>query len=386
MFSSKAIFSSIAILSVVVGIFFFNKDLKRRGAVATEGIFPNQTWEYRYPEKVGLDSNQLEHLSKHLGGKGAVVRYGYMVHTWGDYTKASDIASAAKPIYTMLLLKAVQEGFLNNVDEKVSKYQSCLRTLNADLNYKDRKITFRHLANQISGYGITEKPGEAFIYSDWQMALFVDTLFLNVYDAPTWDDVDATVLQTYLGNVLQFQDAPTMLAFGLEDRPGRIAMSIRDFARFGLLFMRQGNWQGKQVISAKQVQKVTNSPISNAIPETNEIEAEICPQQRSIGSKAPVNESPTNSMANYSWMWWINYVNRLEKKTWPDAPQDTYLACGHQNFDYWNIGEQNCQRALVIIPSQDLIVVWNDINLELNTQPKTTINDILKLLMQAINS
>ncbi len=35
--------------------------------------------------------------------------------------------------------------------------------------FKDRDITWRHMANQVSCYEIGAKPGTAFDYNDWQM-------------------------------------------------------------------------------------------------------------------------------------------------------------------------------------------------------------------------
>ena len=35
--------------------------------------------------------------------------------------------------------------------------------------FKDRNITWRHMANQVSCYEIGAKPGTAFDYNDWQM-------------------------------------------------------------------------------------------------------------------------------------------------------------------------------------------------------------------------
>ena len=37
------------------------------------------------------------------------------------------------------------------------------------------------MANQISCYGVKEKPGTAYCYNDWQMALFVDALVEKAY-------------------------------------------------------------------------------------------------------------------------------------------------------------------------------------------------------------
>jgi hypothetical protein len=237
-------------------------------------------------------------------------------------------------------------------------------------------MTFRHLANQTAAYGVTERPGKAFNYSDWQAALFADALFLGVYRPPGWAHVDAEVLHPRLGKILRFQDSPTLLAFGESDRAGRLAISVRDLARFGLLFLRRGTWDGLQVLHAESVMAATRSPLPHTIPRTAGVAAEVCPGQRTIGSsRAPIAESLTHHRGSYSWMWWTNGVDRGGRRAWPDVPPDTYLACGHKN----------CMRALVIIPSLDLVVVWNDTVLGTSGKSREeTVNDALALVVRAV--
>jgi CubicO group peptidase (beta-lactamase class C family) len=189
-----------------------------------------------------LDEEKLKAFSAFVGGRGCVVRKGYLVYTWGDASKRGDVASACKPIYAFFLWLALQHGKIPNLDQKVAVWEPRLKKLNPDLGHPDQDITWRHLANQTSCYGVAEKPGTAYCYNDWQMALFWDTLFLKVYGA-SYDNVDQKVLRPLLTDPLQCQDNPTFLAFGLKDRPGRVAISPRDFARFGLLYLRQGKWQ-----------------------------------------------------------------------------------------------------------------------------------------------
>lgn len=158
----------------------------------------------------------------------------------------------------------------------VLNYQPCLNPLNAGLGFKDRNITFRHMANQISCYGVSKAPGAAFDYNDWQMAMLWDTLLLNIYGT-TFNNVDTTVFRPLLTDVLQCQDNPTMTVFGPGDRAGRIGISVRDFARFGLLYLRQGNWNGTQLISQARALAAVTSPLSNSIPHTTAVAAEMCP-------------------------------------------------------------------------------------------------------------
>ncbi len=183
-----------------------------------------------------------------------------MVYSWGDASKRKDVASAAKPFYSHFLFKAVEDGKISSLDEQVNKWEPRLNQINKGRGYKDRNIRWRDLANQISCYGLTDAPGTAYAYNDWQMALFWDTLFKKVYGVG-YETVDATVLHSLLTDKLQCQDNPTFMAFGAGNRPGRTAISPRDFARFGLLYLRKGKWKDKQLVSYKHATMAVTSPL-----------------------------------------------------------------------------------------------------------------------------
>src|SRR3972149_7990230 len=104
------------------------------------------------------------------------------------------------------------------------RFEPRLGELNPQLDRKDRLIAWRHLATQTACYGVTEKPGEAFDYSDPQMALFWDLLVLRVYGA-TYGSADQMVLRPLLAEPLECQDRPTPMAFGPDNRPRRPALS-----------------------------------------------------------------------------------------------------------------------------------------------------------------
>jgi hypothetical protein len=312
-------------------------------------VFPGATWASKRPAEVGLDSARLVQIQNYLGGRGCIVRYGYMVHTWGSQSQRSDVASACKPWYSHFLFKAVEDGKLTGVAEKAVDHWSCLNTLNASLGYKDRNITFRHMANQISCYGVREAPGTAYDYSDHQMALFWDVLFRAVYSA-AYSNVDANVLRSMLTNPMQCQDSPTMMAFGTGDRPGRVGVSVRDFARFGLLYLNQGDWNGTRLLSAANAVKAVTEPLPNSIPRTQDQSAEMCSGQRSIGG----GNNQTDHKGSYSWLWWVNGTDRNGRKMWPDAPDDVAACLGHANG----------KRGMCFIPSMGIVMSWNDTRLD----------------------
>lgn len=313
----------------------------------SEAVYPGATWETKSPAEVGLDAEALKAFRDIVGGRGCVVRHGYLVFTWGDVARRGDIASAAKPIYTHFLLRALEEGRISSLDEPVLRYEPRLADLNPNLGHKDRAITWRHLATQTACYGVSESPGTAFCYNDWQMALFWDLLFLKVWGS-SYERVDEEVFHPKLTNPLQCEDAPTLMAFGTVRRPGRVAISPRDFARFGLLYLRRGCWNGQPLLRPEHVLLATTSPLPNSMPRSAGQAAAMLPGQRSIGSER-VPDNQTDHLGSYSFLWWTNGVDREGRRHWPGAPLDTYGAFGH-----WG------RRVLVVIPSLDLVVSWND--------------------------
>jgi CubicO group peptidase (beta-lactamase class C family) len=319
-----------------------------RGADApTKQVYPGKTWARKAPAEVGMAPAPLAELAKVAGGRGCVVRGGYMVFTWGDAAKRGDVASAAKPWYSHFLLLALETGKIPSLDEKVVKHQPALAKLNKALGHKDRLITWRHLANQTSCYGLREKPGVAFAYNDWQMALFWDMLFLKVYRA-TYQNVDEKVVRPLLADPIGCEDKPTFTAFGPRNRAGRAAVSPRDFARFGLLYLREGNWRGKQLLSAKLARLAVTSPLPANLPRAGKKAADMLPGQRSIGSRN-IPDNQCDHLGSYSWLWWVNGLDARGKRHWPHVPAGAYGAFGHGG-----------KRAMVVVGSMDLIISWND--------------------------
>ena len=335
-------------------------------------VFPDKDWQRKAPAEVGLDAKKLAEFSKFVGGRGCVIRQGYLVYSWGDVSRRADVASACKPFYSHLLLKAVEDGRIESVDEKVARWEPRLKKLNAQLEFKDANIAWRHLANQTSCYQLAETPGSAYAYNDWQTALFWDALFLKVHGA-TYESADDKVFRPLLTDPIGCQDKPTMLAFGTKNRPGRVAISVRDFARFGLLYLRNGEWNGKQLISREHVALATKSPLPNSIPRAGRKAAMMLPGQRSIGSTSkPDNQ--TDHFGSYSWMWWVNGVDREGTRFWPDGPRDAFGAFGHGG-----------PRAIWVIPSLDVVVSYNDARLKgWHSGEKSPTNQAMKRFLSAV--
>src|SRR5207249_10293604 len=121
---------------------------------------------------------------------------------------------------------------------------------------KDSSITWRHFASQTSGYGLAEPPGRAYAYNDLALALYYDTLTQKVFGT-----YGTEALRIRLAEPLQFEDHYSFSPFRRPDRDGRLAISTRDFARFGLLYLRGGNWRDKQLLSTNLIQMAITSSV-----------------------------------------------------------------------------------------------------------------------------
>jgi CubicO group peptidase (beta-lactamase class C family) len=152
------------------------------------------------------------------------------------------------------------------------------------------------------------------------------------------------------------------MAFGTGNRPGRLAISPRDFARFGLLYLQDGRWKDQQLIRPDLVHLVVRTPLPLSIPRTSGDESEMIPEQRSIGG----GNNQCDHQGSYSYAWWINGVRRNGERNWPDVPSDAFGCFGHGDI-----------RAVVVIPSLSLVVSWNDTRIEGHEK----VNDALRVLV-----
>jgi CubicO group peptidase (beta-lactamase class C family) len=346
---------------------FFQKVAEITGSPAAlrHEVTPGAEWQTRTPEQVGLNVAKLDALRDLVGGRGCVVRGGYLVYAWGDQTHSEDVASAVKPIISMLLMMAVQEGKLRSVDEKVADAEPRLRDLN---DGKDAGITWRHLASQTSGYGLSEVPGAAWAYNDYALALYYDTLMEKVFGE---DGTQA--FKTRIADPLQFQDAFSMEALGENGPRGRLAVSVRDFARIGLLWLRGGRWRDRQILGQELAHLALASPVPANLPRTAGRDAAMLAGQRTLGGSK--DQTPVGPGV-YSFNWWQNRHGPQGKRLWPDAPPDAFAASGH-----WG------RRMLWIIPSLDLVVSWNDAQMDAQNNapadPDGKENRAVKLMREA---
>jgi CubicO group peptidase (beta-lactamase class C family) len=362
--AARGIGLALAVLAAASGVWWLR--------VAGRPKYPGESWSWKAPEKAGFSAEKLAAFSARVGGDGCLVHGGEMIHAWGDIDQRRNVASSIKPIYAFLTYKAIEIGRLDSLDDLVVNWVPELDDLNAAAEYKDREITFRHLLEQTSGYGLEEKPGESFAYNDYATGLLVWALFYRVYDRPP-KEYDDVLNGELLGAVLGFEDEPTAISFRVPR--GRIRISARDMARFALLYLRGGSWQGRRFLREDLFREALRPPLPDDFPRTSGEEAELLEQVVSIGG----GKDEKHHAGSLGHFWWHN--DRTPDGNWllPDAPPETFLGVGYGG-----------RSAMVVIPELDLVAVWHDAYLRtgeawspFSDVGRFKVNDLLRDLLAA---
>ncbi|NCA81319.1 MAG: class C beta-lactamase-related serine hydrolase [Opitutae bacterium] len=305
--------------------------------------WPGRRWGWKSPGRAGFSAEKLQAFSDQAGGTGCLVHGGRMIHEWGDTAFRNDVASSTKPIYAFLTFKAIEEGRIGSLDDRVAGWVPELEGLNAERGFKDRKITFRHLLSQTSGYGLEEDAGEAFAYNDYATGLLAWTLFHRVYASPPGQD-DEVLNGELLGKALGFEHAPTVRH--RNSRPHRIRISARDLARFALLYLRGGEWQGRRVLREDLFREALSEPLPMDFPRTSGEEVAHLEEVQSIGG----GKDQKNHLGCLGYFWWFNRITPDGMRLLPDAPAGTFMGSGYGG-----------RFAMVVMPELDLIAVWLDV-------------------------
>lgn len=320
-------------------------------------VFPGASWERRSPAELHLNAAALDELAERLGGRGCVVRDGYIAASWGDQAEVSDWYSSAKPVLSTLLFFAVEEGLVKSVDQPIAEF-------GWKLSDKDRTMTFRHLGAMTSGYARPEAPGAAYSYNDFAIQLYQKTLFNRVFQD---DAKHAAELPTRLG-ALQFENGLTF------NQKRRIKTSVRDFARISWFWFNRGNWHGRQVLPRRYFDELMKPQVPKELQFTRQAETD---DYLGIASYGGGSDHFTRfGPGIYGFNWWFNETGKEhpETRTWPDAPADTVMSLGFRGNN------------TAIMPSLGLMLVcangdWKDLKAG---DPSSKINQALKLLTSAV--
>lgn len=206
---------------------------------------------------------------------------------WHKYEESSIVASfsMAKSITSILVGIAIDEGFIQSVNEPITHYVPELKENGFD------EVTIEHLLQMTSGikfnesyynpfgdaatyyYGtnlrkeitkmkLERKPGEKFQYSSGDTQLLGLVLERALKDTPITDYLEEKIWQP-LGMEYDASWSLDRKKNGLEKTFCCINATARDFAKIGRLFLNKGKWNNKQIVSENWVVQSTKIDTTN---------------------------------------------------------------------------------------------------------------------------
>ncbi|MDB4584416.1 beta-lactamase family protein [Draconibacterium sp.] len=241
---------------------------------------------------------------KRGGPAGVILKNGYIIAQWGDVNRVDMTFSVTKSYLSSVAGLAMDEGLISDVTDKAAEYVWD-ETFWGEHN---SKITWEHLLNQSSDWsgelfgmkdwadrppgegGIDDwknrklnAPGTYFKYNDVRVNVLSYSL-LHVWRKPLpqvlkekiMDPIGASATWRWFGYDhawVNIDGLKMKSVTGGGHSGGGVFINTLDHARFGLLFMNNGNWNGKQLISENWIKMATQP-------------------------------SPAN--ASYGYMWWLN--------------------------------------------------------------------------------
>ncbi len=246
-------------------------------------------WQNSTPEEQGMDSTMLDSMMNYLQeGDYAidsvlVIRNGYLVleeypNSQYDKNTLHFIYSCTKSVSSTLIGIAIKEGFIANVTQKVVDFFPDRDIDNLDTRKKN--ITLEHLLTMSAGFEWDEwtywywDPQNDFnqaIESGDMVQFILDKPMANepgtkwVYNSAVSHLLSAIVQETSGMSTLDFAKKYLFEPLGISNiNWGRDSQGVyyggydlymrpQDMAKIGYLFLNNGTWDGKQIISTDWV-------------------------------------------------------------------------------------------------------------------------------------
>ena len=216
-----------------------------------------------------------------------VIQRGEIVYEqyWEEYsdTSLSNSFSMAKTITAMLVGCALEEGRIESLDDRASKYLT-------ELQGTDRSdVTIKQLLQMTSGIGFDERYGDPFGFM--AKAYYGDELVEKTFSYPQevppgseWEYLGGnTLLLSFIvervtGKTLSEYASkklwkplgaarPAMWTYdetsGAERAYCCFYSNARDFARLGELILCDGNWYGEQLIDSEYIEQMSTPTVLN---------------------------------------------------------------------------------------------------------------------------
>lgn len=241
--------------------------------------------------------NDLVGFVKERGpASGLITRHGYIVAEWGDPNRTDITNSVTKTFLTTVVGLAWQRGLIHDVNDYVRDYMPA----NVDLFDKahNKNIKWDHLLRQTSDWSGTlwgkpdwadrpvgktleeqqdrpmYEPGTHFKYNDVRVNVMA-LAALQVWRRPLPQVLREEVMEPigasstwrwfgYENSWVDIEGQKVQSVSGGGHWGGGMFINSYDMARFGYLFLRNGKWKDRQIVSEKWIQMArTPGPDNN---------------------------------------------------------------------------------------------------------------------------
>ena len=290
---------------------------------------------------------------------GIILKNGYQIASWGDTKRVDMTFSVTKSYLSTVAGLAVDRGFFKPTD--------IVKNLVWDNSFDGKhnsQITWEHLLNQSSDWSGTlwglhdwadrpteegeiddwknrfyMTPGTKYEYNDVRVNLLAYSL-LHVWREPLpkilkryiMDPIGASTTWRWYGyknSWVEIDGSRVQSVSGGGHSGGGVFISTEDHARFGLLFLNNGIWKEKKLISESWIKKATSSSTANI---------------------------------NYGYMWWLN--KKGTSRHWEGVPENVYYAAGFGG------------NYIVVIPDKNMVIVTRWIE-------PSKVGDFIRLVLES---
>jgi len=260
---------------------------------SAEQVWPTHEWQTSSPEDEGMDSAALAKLvafgttrsfdSLLIARHGKIVFDAYYAPYTADIPHA--INSCTKAVIATLIAIAHGDGLLDRLDHPMLDFFPS-RSI-ANLDERKRAITVQHLLNMTSGLEWEEgaeggheqslidlgraanwtqfildrpmahQPGEVFYYNSGGPDL-LSAIITKLTGKRALEYANAKLFGP-LGIAPPFwRRDPQGLSMGA----GGIALRARDMAKIGYLYLRRGQWEGRQIVPPEWIDAVSHATVN----------------------------------------------------------------------------------------------------------------------------
>jgi len=245
----------------------------RHGKLVFDKRYPHD-----YDKIYAEDAKKQSPLNAH-DGTGPYNYYNAWWHPWYQRGDLHTLQSVSKTITSIIIGVARTRGDFPDIDTPVLKFFDESKVQNVD--DRKRRMTIRHLLTMSAGFDWNEglpysdpkntgtqmeaspdwmeytinrpmafEPGKTYAYNSGATQILA-----HVFHAATGKDIEEYAAQYLFAPLGIKQYYWKRSPSGLVDAEGGIYLRPRDLAKLWYLFLKNGNWEGKQIVSPEWVKE-----------------------------------------------------------------------------------------------------------------------------------